>query len=157
MKNVFVILTALLVTSFLLASDIAAQPKKSMRMDRERMMDHERLVDELNLTDAQKDKIEALRLQHKKGMVDLKAELEKREIELDEIRNKDNFTRNEIVASVENINKVKNEIALKIANHRMDIYEQLTDDQQKIWNEKKHHFGMEHKKRLFHKRFHDEW
>jgi hypothetical protein len=90
-------------------------------------------------------------------MVDLKAELEKKEIELDEIRNKDNFSRNEIIASVENINKVKNEIALKVANHRMDIYELLTDEQKENWKDKQHHFGMGHKKMFFNKKFRDGW
>jgi Spy/CpxP family protein refolding chaperone len=163
MRNALVMLIVLFASTFLFTGDTVAQPKGSMKMDRQRFMDHdrfmnhERLIDQLNLTDEQKDKIETLRLQHKKEMVDLKAELEKREIELAEARNKDNISRNEVIPSVENINKIKNEIALKVANHRMDIYELLTDEQKEIWKDKKHGFGMGPGKMLRHKRFHDGW
>jgi len=158
MKTTLIAFVSLVLFSTLFTGDTAAQPKKLMRMDRERIMDHDRIMDKLNLTDEQQEKIEALRLHHQKEMIDLKADLEKKEIDLEEIKNKDNFTRSEIIAAVENINKIKNEIALKAANHRMDIYEQLTDEQKEIWKEKKHHFGMEHKRMFLHKRFHqDEW
>ena len=169
MKNALVIFTVLFASTLLLTSNTVAQPQgpdkmnhqrfmdQDKMMDHDRMMNHDRMMDQLNLTDEQKDKIEALRLQHKKEMVDLKAKLQKGEIALEEIRNKDSFTRNEIISAVENINKAKNDIALSMANHRMDIYDLLTAEQKEIWKDKKPGFGMGQGKMLKHKRFNDNW
>jgi Spy/CpxP family protein refolding chaperone len=90
------------------------------------------LREKLHLTDQQVSKIESLRSEHMKKMVDLKAELKKNMIDLKSIREKDNFTRGDVISGVEEANKIKNDMALAKANHLMDLWETLTPEQKKL-------------------------
>ncbi len=94
----------------------------------------------LNLTDAQKDQISKLRTDFQTKMVDLKATLQKDKIALKALAQKDDLTRDEVISSVEAVNKAKNDIAIAFANHLMDIREILTPEQRKI--AQKHLSGM---------------
>ena len=91
-----------------------------------------RLESKLNLTDAQKNQIEKLRLDHQKAMVDLKANLEKAKIESKEVMSKDDFTRSEYLAAHNKMVKLREDIQLAAANHRMDVLELMNKDQRKI-------------------------
>ena len=94
----------------------------------------------LNLTDAQKDQISKLRTDFQTKMVDLKATLQKNKIALKSLAQKQDLTRDEVLSSVEAVNKAKNDIAIAFANHLMDIREILTPEQRKIAQE--HLSGM---------------
>ena len=95
---------------------------------------HKNMLEKLDLSAEQKDKIQTLRISHQKEMVDLKADLEKAKIALRELKAKKNFPRNDYLSAVEKINNAENKISLSRANHRMDIYEILTDKQkEEFW------------------------
>jgi len=100
------------------------------------------LFDKLNLTDSQKDKINSLRTEHQKKMIDLRADLQKARLDEKELRNSDNISRSDVVKVTEKINKIRDEISLLRANHRMDIYEVLTPEQKKIAKDMKNNFSM---------------
>jgi hypothetical protein len=115
----------------------------------------EKFREELNLNEEQQSKIEQLKINHEKQMVDLKAELDKREISLKELKQKINFSRNDYISSIERINEIKNQITVLHANHRMDVYELLDENQKEVWikmgdnmNRGKHFFG-EHRMKRF--------
>jgi Spy/CpxP family protein refolding chaperone len=91
--------------------------------------------EKLHLTDQQVSKIESLRSEHMKKMVDLKADLKKNMIDLKSIREKDNFTRADVISGVEKGNKIKNDMTLAKANHLLDIWETLTPEQKKLVKE----------------------
>ncbi|MFO7445779.1 MAG: Spy/CpxP family protein refolding chaperone [Ignavibacteriaceae bacterium] len=91
--------------------------------------------DSLNLTDEQKDKVKALRLNHQRMMIDLRANLQKAKLDARELRNDDKVSRSDVISSVEKMNKIKNEMALARANHKMDVYEVLTPAQKEIWQD----------------------
>lgn len=102
------------------------------------------MMEKLNLTSEQKDKMAAARLEHQKQMVDLKADLKKKEISLKELRLNE-IDREEVLNAVKEINNAKNEIAFARANNMMDFYEILTPEQKKIWRENEGHFiGFDH-------------
>lgn len=124
--------------------------KKGMEMKHN--MDRH-IKDKLKLTDQQVSKIKDLRTEQMKKMIDLKADLKKSMIDLKEIRMKDNFTRQDIIAGVEKMNKIKNDMALAVANHRMDVWEILTPEQKKIAKDNPKLFGGEWKHRRMHRRF----
>jgi Spy/CpxP family protein refolding chaperone len=107
--------------------------------------------EKLHLTDQQVSKIEALRTDNMKKMVDLKADLKKSMIDLRSIREKDNFSRGDIIAGVEKSNKIRDEIALAKANHRMDIWELLTPEQKKLVKDNPE-WLMEGRYKMMHKR-----
>jgi len=93
------------------------------------------ICEKLQLTDQQVSKIESLRSEHMKKMIDLKADLKKNMIDLKSIREKDNFTRGDVISGVEKANKIKNDIALAKANHLLDLWDTLTPEQKKLVKE----------------------
>jgi Spy/CpxP family protein refolding chaperone len=99
-----------------------------------------KIFEKLNLTDAQKGQMAKLRTDFQTKMVDLKANLQKDKIALKALRNKDDVTRDEVIASVEAVNKSRDAISVAMANHLMDVRDILTPEQRKI--AKEHLSGM---------------
>ena len=100
-----------------------------------RQYQRENNFEKLNLTTEQKSKIEALRLTNQEEMIKLKSELELKELELRKLKSSDNFSRKDVLNLTKEINEARGKIELARANHRMDVYEILDENQKKIWNE----------------------
>ncbi len=117
----------------------------------------ENITEKLNLSEEQENKISDLRTAHQKEMIDLKADLEKKMIDMKELKKNQDLSRTEMISAVENINTIKNTMAISQANHKMDVLELLNDDQKKIWLEvepMRDHMKMKFKERKFeHGRF----
>ena len=75
MKRMMIVFIAIL-SAFLVSQSLFAQ---EMRQGRDR--DQFKIHQKLNLTEEQQEKADILKLAHQKEMVDLKANLEKKEIE----------------------------------------------------------------------------
>lgn len=117
---------AILITALLITSPLAAQK----RMGPDKMRVHEKL----NLTEDQQSKIDDLRSEHQKKMIDLRSEMQKSRLALKELRRKGEYNRSEYLEAVEKLNQIRNNIAVSAAEHRMDVYEMLNDEQKEIWN-----------------------
>jgi len=129
-----IIITTLLVFLLALAGVFTfAQPERENRRDNMREKMHEKL----NLTDEQQSQIQEIRFAHQEKMIDLKANLEKEELSLKELKNAGNYSRSEYIAKVEEIISSKNKIQLEKANHHMDVYELLDAEQRETWNKMK--------------------
>jgi len=100
----------------------------------------------LNLTDAQKDKIKALRDEHQKKMIDLRAQLQKDMLSLKEVKQNENASRKDILAAVENVNKSKEAISLSRTNHLLDVREVLTPEQRKSFKDLQEQMMRKHRK-----------
>ena len=98
------------------------------------------MLEKLNLTDEQKAAVEKLKLKHQGEMIDLKANLEKKKLALKELKSNGNYTRDDFVNAVKAINSAKSDIAVSMANHRMDIYELLTPEQKKTFDNMRTNF-----------------
>ena len=130
--------------SFLVTFNGFSQEKKmELHRDGNKFKIHQKL----NLTDEQQEQTEILALSHQKEMVDLKANLEKREIEMAELKNKGNYTREEFLSKIDEIISARNKIALSFANHQMDIYQLLDETQKKEWNKFSGNYGERREKR----------
>jgi Spy/CpxP family protein refolding chaperone len=145
MKKLSVVLLILVIASLSL-TDAFGQPRKNRigmgpGIGPGWGFDKTPLIERLNLTDAQKDKIAELRTKHQTKMVDLRADLQKSQIALRELKGSKDYNRKNVTAAVEKVNKIKAEIALTAANHRMDVYEILTDEQKEIWRDQPFGFG----------------
>lgn len=117
---------------------------------------HKMMMENLNLTDTQKEAIEKLHFSHKKEMIDLKADLEKKEIDMQELKSKGNYTRDEFLSKVKAISSSKDKMALIKANHRMDVYDLLTAEQRKTFDSMKGHMGNKMKmKKMKHRKMMD--
>jgi hypothetical protein len=125
---------ASLLTAFLISGNIFSQGFPGGDRGQNEMRSRDRIKEKLNLSDEQVDKIEALQLSHRKEMINLKADVELKEVELDELKSTINFSRDAYLNKVKEIIAVKDKIAIAQANHRMDIYQLLDDNQKKEWN-----------------------
>jgi len=133
MKNLIYALSIIILSSFISSGDGLAQQKQKS----DRMNFRGNMIEKMNLSDEQKDKIAELRTKNQKEMIDLKAELQKKMIDKREYKRNSDLTRAELISSVKEINKIKEQIAVARANHQMDVYELLTPEQKKIWQEHK--------------------
>lgn len=130
MKSIIYSLAILLLFASV-CTTILAQPRQKFH----KKYYKERIIEKLNLTDDQENKISGLRTKHQKKMADLKAELEKAKIDIRDLRDNSDLTRTEMILAVESINTIKNTMALERANHKIDVYELLTNEQKQIWKE----------------------
>lgn len=140
MKRILVVFSIILFASTIIADNAFAQRRNLGNSNFKG-----KGLESLNLTDSQEEQIEKMRIDNRKEMIDLRANLQKAEVELREIKLKKDFTRDEYVSAVEKINDAKNQIALARANHRMDVYNILDDNQKEQW--------LEMSDRFYHKRF----
>jgi hypothetical protein len=85
--------------------------------------------EELNLTADQKTKIDDLRSKHLKAMVDLKANVEKLQIEMHDLVKKGNIDRKAYLDQEEKLMQAQSRIRSAIANHKMDVYALFTPEQ----------------------------
>ena len=74
-------------------------------------------------------------------MIDLKAALEKKQLDKQELLSKGNYTRDNYLGKVKAISDAKDKMALAKANHRMDVYDLLTEEQRKTFDEMKGRMG----------------
>jgi len=133
-----------IISALLISRDLFAQEMMVHERNKNQMQIHQKL----NLTEEQQVKVEALRFSHQKEMVDLKANLEKRKIEMAELKNKGNYTRDEFLGKTNEIISARNKIALSLANHQMDVYQILDETQKKEWNKFSGTFGERREKRM---------
>ncbi|NWG28509.1 MAG: periplasmic heavy metal sensor [Ignavibacteriaceae bacterium] len=139
-----IISLAVLIAAIMISQDLFAQEMMIRKRDR----DHMQLHQKLNLTAEQQEKIDALKLGHQKEMIDLRANLERKNLELVELKSKGNYTREEFLSKTNEIISARNKIALSFANHQMDIYQLLDDNQKKEWNKFSHDIGEQKNKRM---------
>lgn len=133
----------IIVTTVFLFNNIFAQ-----EMMQKKQQFKEQVHKQLNLTEEQQTKVDEMRLIHQKAMIDLKANLEKRELELTELKSNGNYTREEYINKVNEIISARNKIALSVANHQMDVYQILDENQKKEWNKISHQFGEQRQKKI---------
>jgi len=143
MRTKMFIIIAIL-SALVISKDLFAQEMMVHKRDRDRLQIHQKL----NLTDEQQEKVDALKFDHQKEMIDLKANLEKKEVEMAELKNKGNYSREEFLSKTNEIISVRNQIALSMANHQMDVYQILDDNQKKDWNKRSGEFGERREKRI---------
>lgn len=94
-----------------------------------------RIAENLNLTQEQKDKIGELITAHQRVMVDLRTDLKKLQIDKKELFRSKDYNRSNRLALEERILEQQKKIRLSVANHQMDIYELLSDEQKAQWKE----------------------
>ena len=134
---------AALIALVLLTQNLFAQgmQERMHDMDKIRMQIHDRL----NLSDSQKEQTETLSLNHQKEMIDLKANVERKKLELRELKLRGNYSRDEYLKKFNDILSAQNQLRLSRENHKMDVYQLLDDNQKKEWNRMTNNF-QEHRK-----------
>jgi len=134
-SNIFAILLVILIV--LMVQYDFAQERMNCRKDKNQFQ----MFQKLSLTETQQDQIVNLRLNFQMEMIDLNAKLQKKKLEMVELKNNGNYTREDFINKVEANNLVKDDIAISKANFQMDIYQLLDDNQKKEWNKCSLNFG----------------
>lgn len=107
-------------------------------------------MERLNLSEEQKAEFKTLHFKHQNEMIEAKADLQKSELALQELKSNPYYSRDDVVAAVIKINDSRANINLLKENHWMDIYEKLNPEQQKIWNEGQKRFRQFREMKNFH-------
>ena len=121
-----------IIAVFVIAAAVNFYPQNVDQSRGERF--RSRMSEKLNLTDEQKDKIAQFRFKNQEEMIDLRANLQKKRLALKELESKGNYSRADYLNLVKDINAARDNIATARANHRMDVYALLTDQQKKIFD-----------------------
>lgn len=124
-----VIVGALVFTGWALAQE----PKEEPMLEEKHpiMMPPMGLMDLPNLTDGQREQIQALRIKHLKEILPIETEVRIKEIELDLLWQAEKFDAKQIIAKVKEIGELKNKLELARVNQRIEIYKILTPEQRK--------------------------
>ena len=131
-----ILIFATVLAVLLISGNIFSQEFRQGNRERDEMGNRDRIHEKLNLTNEQIDEIDALKLSHRKEMINLKADVEQKEVELAELKNTINYSRDAYLNKVKNIIAAKDKIAIARANYQMDVYQLLDDNQKKEWNKK---------------------
>lgn len=123
-----------LVAALIFAAAVNIYPQKSDQSRGQQFKS--KMFEKLNLTEEQKDKIEQLGIEHQKAMIDLRADMQKKRLAMKELMQKGNYTRADYLSMVNEMSAARDKIAAAVANHRMDVYELLNDQQKKIFNDR---------------------
>ena len=135
------------ISALLVSQNLVAQEIHERERDRDKLQIHQKL----NLSDEQIKNMESLRLNHQKEMIDLRADVERKELKMIELKSKGNYTREEYLNTVNGIISAKNKIELFRANHQMDAYQLLDDNQKQEWNKMTRRFEEERKHKIMRK------
>jgi len=86
-------------------------------------------ADELNLTDAQQEKLDDLRFQHQKMMIQKNADLKQAKLEMRNMMRKAEVDEKAVLEKQKRISALKSEISETRLKHRLEMRKVLTKDQ----------------------------
>ena len=133
MKNLKFLAVSLVLVSLIGSFGFAQMRDRGDRGERSDKQDM--MKKKLQLTDEQSKKIDQLRYNFQEKMIDLNAQLKKKELERKKMIDGDNLSRNDLVNITKDIQDIKNNIGLEFVNHQMDIYENLNANQKRIFKD----------------------
>jgi len=103
------------------------------------------MVDKLKLTDAQRKDMDGILLQHREGLVDLRAALEKAELTLEPLMKADQPDEARIVAQIDQVAQARAELEKANARFLLALRSKLTPDQWKqVQEERANRHEMRH-------------
>lgn len=87
------------------------------------------LRDELELTDQQIEQFEEMKYERRLASIDLRANLEKEQIEMERLMSADNLDRKKIMSQAEKVADLQKEMHLARIEGKLDMMEILTEEQ----------------------------
>ncbi len=94
---------------------------------------HELMMEKLNLTDAQKDKIEDLRSAHQKKMLDLRQATERTQLDLSDLMRSGKPEKSKVLDMEKKLSDLRAQKSTERTSHLFDIASILDEKQQEIW------------------------
>jgi Spy/CpxP family protein refolding chaperone len=137
MKNQKIAAVLTLAILLITSQTLLAQPKMEKQGPRGQ---GKQFKAELNLTDDQEKQMQDLRLDLEKKMIPLEAELKTKNLEMKELHMADTPNKKKMMAQIDKISETKVKMEKAKLEHRLQVREILTPEQQKIFaQQKKHH------------------
>ena len=87
------------------------------------------MAEKLELTDAQKEKLETIRTTFQKERIDKKAEVDKARVDLRVLRHDENANENEVMAAIDKVSYLKADLQKMAYRHRKEVQSVLTEEQ----------------------------
>lgn len=103
----------------------------------------------LDLTDAQKEQMKEMRITHRKQSQELRNQMEELQLKKKHLMTNDNPDKSALLANIDQMSKVKNQLAKMKVDHQMEKRSVLTNDQLALFLSRPH-MGKRHGK--FHRR-----
>ena len=110
--------------------------------------DHRGHMEKMNLTDSQKEVMHDIRAATKKQMIDVRAELQKKRLALDEIMRADTPDRSEYERISRDIADLQLRQKLLLFDSRQEIMNMLDAEQQDEFRDMQHHRKMKRAERM---------
>ncbi len=141
-------LATLLFLGFFIAGTGAApaQPGPPARAGRPavRALHRQALMEKLNLTDAQKKQLDAMRTEMQKKSVEVRGKIQLARIDLRDLMHADDPDRTAIRKKLDEIASLRTQQQLARIDHWFDVRKILTPEQQKIWKSDLRGLMMDH-------------
>jgi Spy/CpxP family protein refolding chaperone len=126
-----VAIISVILTSLLVGISLAQPPEKRGPLAER----GERLLERIpDLTDGQKEQINDLKTQHMKEVLPLRNLVQEKQAQLKSISTGDKVDMDKVNNTIEEIGKIKIDLAKKRAAHRQEIRNVLTEDQRVIFD-----------------------
>jgi len=117
--------------------------ERAMRGDRGRWWNNPNIVEKLKLTDDQRKAMDEIFQQHREKLVDLRANVEKAEIEMDPLVKADQPNESAVMAQIDKVAQSRAELEKANARFLFELRAKLTPDQWKQVQEfRQNHEGM---------------
>jgi len=131
-KYGMVMMSVLMAALFILPLTMKAEEEKAgMEMKgREEHMGkmHHDWLSSLNLDEKVTKKIQELKLANKEKMLELKNQIEKKELEMEKVLLEKNIDFNKLLSIHDEISALRQKIARKMIEHKIEIYKLIPDD-----------------------------
>jgi Spy/CpxP family protein refolding chaperone len=124
------IITIMLISSLLLASQLLSQPPQGRPMPG----DNPRMYPELNLTTEQLNTFNEMQLKFQKEMLPLENEIAAKRLELESLIISTKPDQDKINAVIEELGTLRTKAQKKQVAHRLAMRDQLTEEQKAIWD-----------------------
>ncbi len=122
--------------------------ERAMRGDHGRWWNNPQIAEKLNLTEDQKKSMDVIFQQHREQLVDLRATVEKAEIEMDPLVKADQPNESAVMAQIDKVAQARAELEKANARFLFELRAKLTPDQWKQVQEfRQSHEGMHQMRR----------
>ncbi len=140
----------LIIFSLILLSSALYAKDNEMKPDKKPMMQERPMAEFINsLTDEQRDNIQNIKNDYAKKNIDIKADMEKMELDFHDMMNNDNPSEKGLLNLVEKIGDLKTEIKKNQIKMTFDIRDLLTEEQREMMKKMPmHHFFEDQKPRM---------
>lgn len=143
-----VIITALMICLLILSLNINAKeenPPQRLRSPIKAVEKFHQHWANLDLEENTLQKMKEIRLKHREKMIDLKSNIEKKELEFERVLMEEDLDVNKLLSINDDISNLRNEMAKEMLKQKIDIYEIIPLDKKEMAKRVIFHLGLKNR------------